>query len=107
MLKINVDGRNFNPDFEPPLTLWESTAVSLDEWGHLVISYVAHRSSSSDKSDLVEKTGIMRITIVLKDKVPHTMYGVFYDSYPSTIRGMVKWSKSPPDWVAQMQEKNP
>ena len=104
---VTFNGRNYDPSLDPKsLTLWNSTAVALEPDGRLVVAYVAHRCGKPSREDpLVEKTGLLLVTII-KDKKgrPCRMTGIFEDTSPSNLRGSITWWRKT-EWSGLLEQR--
>ena len=104
---ISFNGRNYDIELNPlSLTMWNSTAVMLEDKTRLVIAYVAHRHDQRNPTDQhIEKTGILTLTIVRDEKnYAVRMTGIFQDSWPSKRRGTITWWKNT-DWSQDIEQK--
>lgn len=104
---LTFNGRNYDPGLKrESLTLWNSTAVALEDDARLVISYVAHRCDQPNKRDpILEKTGILLITVIRDEKGrPSRMTGIFEDTAPSNRRGSITWWRKT-EWSGSLEAK--
>lgn len=102
---VRFNSRNYDQDLDPKtLTLWNSTAVALENEAQLTVAYVAHRCDQPDRADpYIEKTGILMIDIV-RDRTgrPCRMTGIFEDTSPSKRRGAIKWLRTT-EWSNELE----
>jgi hypothetical protein len=104
---LTFNGRNYDTGLNrESLTLWNSTAVSLEDGARLIVAYTAHRCDQpNDQDPHIEKTGILLITVIRDEHGrPCRMTGIFEDTSPSKRRGSITWWRKT-EWSGTLEGK--
>jgi hypothetical protein len=104
---LTFNGRNYDVTLtRESLTLWNSTAVALENNARLVVAYTAHRCDQTRERDPhIEKTGILLIDVIRDGNGrPCRMIGIYEDTSPSERRGAITWHRET-EWSQSIREK--